>query len=135
VFEQNRIECSDIIGFGVRSFSDLVFEVEWILQISAEYFSIYNNLCSHSHANIRSLVDRHTHIEQADFKVIFFKRPENHEIDLYSIDLCDRIIEASLTIHSFFDSQQFPDIEAIHKRWECLKEAIMQDTSETGGRP
>jgi hypothetical protein len=31
VFEVERIHCSDITGFGVRPFPDLVFEVERIL--------------------------------------------------------------------------------------------------------
>lgn len=32
LFEGKRIYCSDITGFGVRPFPDLVFEVERILQ-------------------------------------------------------------------------------------------------------
>lgn len=33
LFEGNRIYCSDITGPGVRSFPDLMFEVERILQL------------------------------------------------------------------------------------------------------
>ncbi len=98
--------------------------------MTSEYLSIYNNLCSHSHSNIRSLLDRHTHIEGNDFKIMFFKEPEKHEIDLYSIDLCDRVIEASLTTHSFFDSGLLSKIETVHKEWESLKEAIMKETND-----
>ena len=32
MFEVDRIYCSDITGFGVRPFPDLVFEVDRILQ-------------------------------------------------------------------------------------------------------
>ncbi len=103
--------------------------------MAEEYFSIYNDLCSHSHSNIRSLLDRHTHIERGDFKVMFFKEPEQREIDLYSTDLCDRIVEASLIIHSFLDSHQFSKIENIHKDWESLKENLLQKAAETGGSP
>jgi hypothetical protein len=89
-------------------------------------------LCSDSHANIRSLLDRHTHIEHDDFKVMFFKKPEEREINLYSIDLCDRIVEAALIIHSFFDSKQFLKIESIRKNWESRKENILQEEGRAG---
>jgi hypothetical protein len=100
--------------------------------MTTEYSSIYNRLCSDSHANIRSLLDRNTHIEGGDFKVMFFKEPEEREVDLYSIDLCDRIVEASLIIHNFFNTQQFRKIEVIRENWENLKGRMLQKEPEMG---
>lgn len=86
-----------------------------------EYRSSYNFLCSHSHNNVRALNDRHTEITDDKFKVIFFKKPEQFDVDLYSITLCDMLISTSLIIHDFFDSGELSEIEKLSAEWEQIK--------------
>lgn len=94
-----------------------------------EYRSVYNFLCSHSHSNIRSLYDRYTHITGDDFMVICYKDPKLHDITLYSITLCDILIDAAFIIHKFFNSGLHSKVEAINAEWEELKSKLLTKTS------
>lgn len=89
--------------------------------MNSEYFSLYNYLCSHSHSNIRSLYDRYANINNDEFTVIIFKEPTSQDIDLYSITLCDLLIEALLIIHKYFNSDLISKIETISTEWEEFK--------------
>jgi hypothetical protein len=86
-----------------------------------EYRSIYNFLCSHSHNNIRCLHDRYTTITGNDFDVVCYKDPQPHDFLLYSTSLCDILVDASSTVHTFFETSASSEIESIHKEWEDLK--------------
>lgn len=119
VYDQNKKEMEKLIE---NKYSPLNhFERFDKAGMAQEYRSFYNSLCSHSHNNIRALYDRYTQIEGNDFTVVFYKEPEQHDIDVYSTTLCDILINMSLAIHKFFDSGLLSDIESLNEEWDEFK--------------
>jgi len=74
---------------------------------------------------IHAFHDRYTQITGDDFTVIFYKEPETHDIDLYSVTLSDMVIDASFIIHNFFDSGLLSEIVNLNKEWEEFKNKKM----------
>ncbi|MBU0967299.1 MAG: hypothetical protein KKA54_13070 [Proteobacteria bacterium] len=78
-----------------------------------EYRSIYNFVCSHSHNNIRSLIDRFFIINEAknDFDIALFKEAEHGEFDHYLVTGRHFLRNGSHTIHAVMVTgyeNQFP---------------------------
>lgn len=71
-----------------------------------EYLSIYNFLCSHSHNNIRSLIERFMEIdhENKTLQMIFFRDPDEGKFDHY-VDTAVHLLKlASRNLHRILES-------------------------------
>ena len=78
-----------------------------------EYRSIYNFMCSHSHNNIRSLIDRFFIINNAenDFELALFKDQEPSEFDHYLVTGKHFLRNGSHNIHAVLETgyeRKFP---------------------------
>lgn len=71
-----------------------------------EYRSIYNFVCSHSHNNIRALIDRFFVInkEQTNFTITLFREQEEGEFDRYCTTGKLYLRNASYNIHAILET-------------------------------
>ncbi|MES9943409.1 MAG: DUF5677 domain-containing protein [Candidatus Thiodiazotropha sp.] len=71
-----------------------------------EYKSVYNFVCSHSHNNIRSLIDRFFIINETeqDFDMVLFKEQEPGEYDTYLMTGKHYLRNGSHNIHAIFET-------------------------------
>lgn len=71
-----------------------------------EYLSIYNFFCSHSHNNIRSLIERFIEIdmENEDINLVFFRIYDDDNFDHYISTAIDFLREASRVLHTILGS-------------------------------
>lgn len=125
MYEHHKTEMEELRKNGYNSLNH--YERFDKAGMEQEYRSMYNSLCSHSHNNIRALYDRHTQITGNDFTVVFYKEPEDHDIDVYAITLCDLLISASLIVHKFFDSDLLKEIESLSAEWEEIKKKKLEN--------
>lgn len=81
-----------------------------------EYRSVYNIVCSHSHNNIRSLIDRFFIIEtiKGDFEIALFKEQEHGEFDQYLISGKHFLRNGSHNIHAVLETG-YADRFPVHK--------------------
>ena len=86
-----------------------------------EYRSIYNMVCSHSHNNLRSLIDRHIKIQGDKFSVQFFKYSDLSYL-IYS--LSETIIGASCKIHKLLNMGSLADLNKLWDEWTNLIQEI-----------
>jgi len=78
-----------------------------------EYRSVYNFVCSHSHNNIRALIDRFFIINEAegDFEVALFKDQKPDEYTHYLITGKEYLRNGSHNIHALLETgleERFP---------------------------
>jgi hypothetical protein len=71
-----------------------------------EYRSVYNFVCSHSHNNIRSLIDRFFVINETeqDFDMALFKEQEPNEYDSYLMTGKHYLRNGSHNIHAILET-------------------------------
>lgn len=86
-----------------------------------EYRSVYNSLCSDSHNNLRSLIDRHVELKEEDFEVIFYKAYTPEDSAHYVGMAAEILVRASEKVHSFFDSPVRKEVEAFRSKLNELR--------------
>lgn len=91
------------------------FEMAGLLH---EYRSIYNMLCTHSHNDIRALLDRHIEIDGDDFKVISYPDKPLDRMEHYLVLLVDIILDSSYRVHRALKSPALQALEEKNKDWK-----------------
>lgn len=85
--------------------------------LDREYRSIYNELCSNSHNNLRALLDRHVEEEQDDFSIVYYKEPSGRDIAINVGVLTELLMRATQATHGYFKS---PVIDKVNFRRQEL---------------
>lgn len=86
-----------------------------------EYRSIYNSLCSDSHNNLRSLIDRHVELNEANFEVVFYKAYTPEDSAHYIGMAVELLVRASEKVHAFLDSPVQKEVEAFRSKLNELR--------------
>lgn len=96
---------------GVRPLN--VFERFQRAQIENEYRSIYNQLSSDAHGNIRSLIDRHIEMNEEgnDFEVVVYKDYRGEFDHIYS-EAAKLLLVSGTKICNVLDSRKLEEVES-----------------------
>ena len=86
-----------------------------------EYRSIYNMLCSDSHNNLRSLIDRHVEREETDFSIVFYKAYTLEDSAVHVGTNAEIPVRATQQIHQFFDSPVKEEITRYRVEMDMLR--------------
>lgn len=86
-----------------------------------EYRSVYNSLCSDSHNNLRSLIDRHVELKEKDFEVVFYKAYTPEDSAHYVGMAAEILVRASEKIHSFLNSPVQQDVNGFRTKLNELR--------------
>jgi len=90
-------------------------------KMEKEYRSIYNSLCSDSHNNLRALIDRHVHLNDEDFEVVFYKAYTPEDSEHYVGMAVEILVRASERVHTFFGSPVQKEVEAYRTKLDELR--------------
>jgi hypothetical protein len=92
--------------------------------MTQEYESIYNELCCHTHNNLRSLVRRHIEIDdnKSTFRLVINATPPEESIASLLEGFLGFILNSSILVHRHFHSQSAKRFEELSvKRSELLR--------------
>jgi Family of unknown function (DUF5677) len=79
-----------------------------------EYRSLYTSLSNNAHSNIGALVNRHIEIHGNEFSVVYYKQKQLEDYLTYVDSATGLLVNASLKIHTFFNTDSLKDIEQLH---------------------
>ncbi|HET7176227.1 MAG TPA: DUF5677 domain-containing protein [Gammaproteobacteria bacterium] len=86
-----------------------------------EYRSVYNDLCSKAHNNLRALFDRHSEMGEDDFSITYYKIPEEADNALTVGIVTEILMRATLTLHSYFDSSVLNRVKTRRQELDKLR--------------
>lgn len=86
-----------------------------------EYRSIYNDLCSKSHNNLRALFDRHAEMEEGDFSITFYKKPEEADSAVTVGIVTEILMRATQALHAHFSSPALDRVKARRQELDKLR--------------
>jgi len=100
-----------------------------------EYRSIYNILCSDSHNNLRSLIDRHIQREETDFEIVFYKAYTSEDSAHFVGTNAELLLRATQVVHDFFDSSAKGEIPEYRTEMDRLRgEEVAQQVAPFGAK-
>lgn len=86
-----------------------------------EYRSLYNFLSNDAHSNIRALISRHVEIHESDFNVVYYKDEPLEGFLTYLDSTAGLLMEASMSIHQFFETDSVVEIERLSKELNVIR--------------
>jgi len=89
--------------------------------LSAEYESIYNFLCSESHNDLRCLYNRHIDGDSSDFKIVLFREDSWENILPTVSTVTEILLEVSERIHSEFKSSKLAEIQKLKAEFAKIR--------------
>jgi Family of unknown function (DUF5677) len=99
-----------------------------------EYRSIYNQVCSQSHNNLRALIDRHIDMNEDDFHVILFKEKKPSELSSYVLSTSEILIGASQEIHGLYGIKKSQPFSELDKQLQEIRMQLIATASPKSAR-
>jgi hypothetical protein len=84
--------------------------------LSAEYQSLYWQLCLHAHNNVYALEGRHLEKTGDDYRVVFFKEANAEDLVRYLDSLCGVLLDSSISLHGLLGSGKVSVFEDLQSR-------------------